>query len=147
MSKESDVIETQKSKAQRDSRRKYAFMNELQMANDPLECALLLGRLNEAISTLCALQDSYYTEYIWNSNNSMREGLEKEGLTEDVFYTMEMKLSKLREILMGGSLNWDEVYQNLYLNAIGHEVYWHEFYENRVRELETKIKKMEKGKA
>lgn len=146
MSKENDVIETAKTKAQRDSHRKYALSNDLQNVNDPLECVLLLGRLNEAIDTLCALQDEYYTNYIWNSSTRVDDALKKEGFNEELFYDMECKLSKLREILMGDSMNWEETYQRMYLNVLGHEVYWKEFYEEKATKLQNEMARMERNK-
>lgn len=143
MSKEAGVVETMQSKAHSDARRKYAWASSFPAVNDNLECVLLLGRLNEAISTMCALQDDHYTDWIWNASTYQKEALEKAGLTEDLFEMVERKLTELRAILMGENLNYDELYQNLYLSALGHEVYWKEFYEDRVRELEYKVRKYE----
>ena len=141
---DSAYIEQMQEKAKRDARRKYSWMSELPLVNDPLECVLLLGRLNEAISTLLALQDDYYTDYIWNSNSEQKKQLEQNGFTEEWFNEVENKLSLLRTILMGNNYDWDEAYDNMYKVALGHEVYWKEFYEERTRELEAKLRKAEK---
>ena len=45
---------------------------------------------------------------------------------------------------MGNNYDWDEAYDNMYKVALGHEVYWKEFYEERTRVLEAKLKKAEK---
>ena len=141
---DSAYIEQKQEKAKRDARRKYSWMSELPLVNDPLECVLLLGRLNEAISTLSALQDDYYTDYIWNSNSEQKKQLEQNGFTEEWFSEVENKLSLLRTILMGNNYDWDEAYDNMYKVVLGHEVYWKEFYEERTRELEAKLRKAEK---
>ena len=141
---DSAYIEQMQEKAKRDARRKYSWMSELPLVNDPLECVLLLGRLNEAISTLLALQDDYYTDYIWNSNSEQKKQLEQNGFTEEWFSEVENKLSLLRTILMGNNYDWDEAYDNMYKVALGHEVYWKEFYEARTKELEAKLRKAEK---
>ena len=145
MSDEANYIEQQKTKANSDARRKYSVSSELQMVNNPTECVLLLGRLNEAISTLSALQDDYYTDYIWNSGARQTELLKQNGFTEEWFCEVEDKLSLLRSILMGENYNWNEAYDQLYKVALGHEVYWKEFYEERVRKLEYELKKKEKA--
>lgn len=49
-------------------------------------------------------------------------------------------------ILMGDSLDFDELYRRLYDEALGHEVYWREFYENRNNELERKLNRIETEK-
>ena len=141
---DSAYIKQKQEKAKRDARRKYSWMSELPSVDDPLECVLLLGRLNEAISTLSALQDDYYTDYIWNSNSEQKKQLEQNGFTEEWFSEVENKLSLLRTILMGNNYDWDEAYDNMYKVALGHEVYWKEFYEERTRELEAKLRKAEK---
>ena len=141
---DSAYIEKIQENAKRDARRKYSLISELPLVNEPLECVLLLGRLNEAISTLLALQDDYYADYIWNSNSWQKKQLEQNGFTEEWFSDVENKLSLLRTILMGNNYDWDEAYDNMYKVALGHEVYWKEFYEERTRELEAKLRKAEK---
>ena len=141
MSEEANYIEQQKTKAHCDAMRKYSVFSELQMTNGPTECVLLLGRLNEAISTMLALQDDYYTDYIWNAGTRQTELLKQNGFTEEWFSEVEDKLSLLRTILMGENYDWDEAYYQLYKVALGHEVYWKEFYEERVRTLEHELKK------
>lgn len=141
---EAKYIEQKQGKAKMDARRKYSWMSELPLVNNPLECVLLLGRLNEAISTLCALQDDYYTDYIWNSNSAQKEQLEKNGFNENWFSEVEDKLSLLRSILMGNNYDWGDAYDAMYKVALGHEVYWKEFYETRTKELEAKLRKAEK---
>lgn len=141
---DSAYIEQMQEKAKRDARRKYSWMSEMPLVNEPVECVLLLGRLNEAISTLLVLQDDYYTDYIWNSNSEQKKQLEQNGFTEGWFSDVENKLSLLRTILMGNNYDWNEAYDNMYKVALGHEVYWKEFYEERTRELEAKLKKAEK---
>ena len=144
MSSESNYIEEKKAKAHCDSRRNYSFMSELQMANEPLQCVLLLGRLNEAIETLSCLQDDYYTDYIWNAGNKQREILEKNGFNEEWFGEIEDKMILLRTLLMGEAYNWEEAYESMYKVALGHEVYWRTFYEERVKKLEYELEKAKK---
>jgi hypothetical protein len=141
---DAEYIENKQEEAKRDTRRKYSWMSELPLVNEPLECVLLLGRLNEAIGTMLALQDDYYTDYIWNSNTAQKEQLEQNGFTESWFSEVEDKLSLLRSILMGNNYDWGEAYDSMYKAALGHEVYWHEFYEERTKELEAKLRKAEK---
>lgn len=140
---EANYIENKRDEARRDARRKYSFMSELPLVNDPLECVMLLGRLNEAINTFSALQDEYYTDYIWNSDKAQKEQLEKSGFSEDWFSEVEDKLSLLRGILMGNNYNWSEAYDNMYRVALGNEVYWKEFYKERAEKLEAKLRKVE----
>lgn len=141
---ESEYIENKKDEAKRDARRKYFWMSELQNVNDPLECVMLLGRLNEAINTFAALQDDYYTDYIWNSNTAQNDQLKQNGFSENWFSEVGDKLSLLRGILMGNNYNWSEAYDNMYRVALGHEVYWKEFYKERTEKLEAKLRKAEK---
>ena len=145
MSDEVKYIEQKQDKAHRDARRKYSYMSEFPMVNNPLECVMLLGRLNEAIETLSALQDDYYTNYIWNSNTHQQELLKKNGFTEDYFSEVENQLSLLRTILLGENYNWSEAYDEMYKVALGHEVYWREFYEERVNKLEYELRKKSKA--
>lgn len=147
MSREGDIISAAKNKAQRDSLRKYAIGEYLSETNEPLECVMLLGRLNEAIDTVSALTDDYYTHYIWNSSSIHDKELRDAGFTEDYFVALEDRLIKLRMILMGDNLRWDVLYQRLYADAIGHEVYWKEFYEKRCRQLEYELEKAKKEKS
>lgn len=146
MSREPENIQKQIDKAHQDCRRKYSFNCDMPEVNNPIECVLLLGRLNEAISLLLSLQDSYYTEYIWNASSLHNEQLKKAGLDDDFFGDVEDKLRTLRSILMGDSLDFDELYRRLYDEALGHEVYWREFYENRNNELERKLNRIETEK-
>lgn len=145
MSRESENIQKQIDKAHRDSRRKYA-VSAIPEANKPLECVLLLGRLNEAISLLLCLQDEYYTDYIWNASSLHDEQLKSAGLTEDFFSEVEDKLRTLRSILIGDSLDFDELYRRLYDEALGYEVYQREFYENLARDLQRKLDRIETQK-
>lgn len=111
--------------------------------NKPLECVLLLSRLNEAINLLLCLQDGYYTEYIWNASPLRDEQLKAAGLNEEFFSDVEDKLRTFRTILVGDSLDFDELYRRLYDEALGHEVYWREFYEEQAKELQRKINRIE----
>ena len=144
MSREPLNIEKQIDKAHRDSRRKSAFDYMLPDTNKPLECTLLLGKLNEAINLLLSLQDDYYTDYIWNASSTQAEQLRAAGLEPKFFSDIEDKLRTLRSILIGESLNFEELYRQLYDDALGHETYWHEFFEKRTRELERKLDKIER---
>ena len=144
MSREPLNIEKQIDKAHQDSRRKYAFDCMLPDTNKPLECILLLGRLNETINLLLALQDNYYTDYIWNASSIQAEQLRAAGLEPNFFSDTEDKLRTLRSILVGDNLNFEELYRQLYDDALGHETYWHEFFEKRTRELERKIDRIER---
>ena len=146
MSRDPKNIQKQIDKANQDFRRKYSFNCDVPEVNEPLECVLLLGRLNEAISLLLSLQDSYYTEYIWNASSLHNEQLKAAGLDSDFFSEVEDKLRTLRSILMGDSLDFDELYRRLYDEALGYEVYWREFYENRNKELERKLNRIEAEK-
>ena len=141
---DADYIKGKRLRAHCDARRKHSHCSELPLVNEPLECVLILGRLNEAISTMLALQDDYYTNYIWNSNTEQQELLKENSLTEEWFSRVESKLTLLRSILMGENYNWDEAYAAMYRNALGEQVYWKEFYEERTKELEAKIREMEK---
>lgn len=143
MSREFENIQKQIEKAHQDSRRKYA-VSAIPEANKPLECVLLLGRLNEAISLLLCLQDEYYTDYIWNTSPLCDEQLKSAGLTEDFFSEVEDKLRTLRSILMGDSLDFEKLYRQLYDEALGYEVYQREFYEKLARDLQRKIDRIEK---
>ena len=146
MSRDPKNIQNQIDKANRDFRRKYPFNCDIPEANRPLECVLLLGRLNEAINLLLCLQDGYYTEYIWNASSLHDEQLKAAGLDKDFFNEVESKLRTFRSILMGDSLDFDELYRRLYDEALGYEVYWREFYENRNKELERKLNRIEAEK-
>ena len=146
MSREPKNIQKQIDKAHRDFRRKYSFNCDMPEANEPLECVLLLGRLNEAIDLLLCLQDDYYTGYIWNASSLHDEQLKAAGLNNDFFSKVEDKLRALRSILLGDSLDFEELYRRLYDEALGHEVYWREFYENRNKELERKLNRIETEK-
>lgn len=106
---------------------------------------MLLGRLNEAIETVSALTDDYYTHYIWNSSSIHDAELKKAGFTEDYFIKLEEDLIKLRQILMGDNLRWDALYKRLYADALGYEVYWKEFYEQRCNRLEIELRKAKEG--
>lgn len=143
MSREPLNIEKQIDKAHQDSRRKYALNSMLPDTNKPLECVLLIGRLNEAINLLLSLQDDYYTDYIWNASSTQAEQLRVAGFEPKFFSDIEDKLRTLRSILIGDSLDFDELYRQLYDDALGHEVYWHEFFEKRTRELERKLNRIE----
>lgn len=143
MSREPLNIEKQIDKAHQDSRRKYALNSMLPDTNKPLECVLLIGRLNEAINLLLSLQDDYYTDYIWNASSTQAEQLRAAGFEPKFFSDIEDKLRTLRSILIGDSLDFDELYRQLYDDALGHEVYWHEFFEKRTRELERKLNRIE----
>lgn len=144
MSREPLNIEKQIDKAHQDSRRKYALDSMLPETNKPLECILLLGKLNEAINLLLSLQDDYYTDYIWNASSTQAEQLREAGLNPEFFSDIEDKLRTLRSILIGESLNFEELYRQLYDDALGYEVYWHEFFEKRTRELERKLDRIER---
>ena len=146
MSREPKNIQKQIEKAHRDFQRKYSFNCDMPEVNNPLECVLLLGRLNEAIDLLLCLQDGYYTEYIWNASSLHDEQLKVAGLDSDFFNEVESKLRTLRSILMGDSLDFDELYRRLYDDALGYEVYWREFYEKRNDELEKKLNRIEAEK-
>lgn len=56
------------------------------------------------------------------------------------------ELRALRSILLGDSLDFEELYRRLYDEALGYEVYWREFYENRNKELERKLNRIETEK-
>lgn len=141
---DASYIEEKQNEARRDARRKYACMLELPTVNEPLECVMFLGRLNEAIDTLSALQDDYYTDYIWNSGSAQKKQLDENGFTETWFSEVEDKLSLLRNILMGDNYNWSEAYDSMYKVALGHEVYWREFYKKRAENVEAKLRKIER---
>ena len=143
MSREPKTIEKQIDKAHRDYHRKYSSNCDMPEVNKPIECVLLLGRLNEAIDLLLCLQDGYYTEYIWNASSLHGEQLKAAGLNEEFFSNVEDKLRIFRNILVGDSLNFDELYRRLYDDILGYEVYWREFYENRNNELERKLNRIE----
>lgn len=143
MSREPKTIEKQINKAHQDYHRKYSFNCDMPEVNKPIECVLLLGRLNEAIDLLLCLQDGYYTEYIWNASSLHSEQLKAAGLNEEFFSNVEDKLRIFRNILVGDSLNFGELYRRLYDEALGHEVYWREFYEKQAEELQRKINRIE----
>lgn len=143
MSREPKAIEKQIDKAHQDYHRKYSFNCDMPEVNKLLECVLLLGRLNEAINLLLCLQDGYYTEYIWNASSLHSEQLKAAGLNEEFFSNVEDKLRIFRNILVGDSLNFDELYRRLYDEALGYEAYWREFYEEQAKELQRKINRIE----
>lgn len=86
--------------------------------NEPFEVALLLQDLNHLINTLSKLSDSdYYLDYIFNGGTAINEGVQALGITEDYLMGLEDKFSKLRSLLYGDRLDWDEVGIALMQNA------------------------------
>ena len=117
----------------------------LNEVNEPLECLAVLKRLNEAISTLCRLQDTdYYLHHIWNSGTWLDEKLKENGFTEEWFSEIEDKLTTLRALLMGDALDYNDLYDELYNNVLAYEAYWHEWYESALNDANQKLAKARK---
>jgi hypothetical protein len=85
-------------------------MLDVDMVNEPIEVAQLLEELNTTISTICKLSDSrYYMEYIFNASRPQQEQLKELGITEEWLNQVEEKLEKLRVVLFGHNLDWDNL--------------------------------------
>ena len=113
----------------------------------------MLIRLNIVITTLSELSDyNYYLDYIWNTGTFLRENLEKNGFTEDYFMEVEDKLRLLRALLFGDSLDFEELYKDLYDKLLYHEAYWNAYNDdwnqklhNENQRLKKKISELEKS--
>ena len=85
-------------------------MLDVDMVNEPIEVAQLLEELNTTISTINKLSDSrYYMEYIFNASMPQQEQLKELGITEEWLNQVEEKLEKLRVVLFGHNLDWDNL--------------------------------------
>ena len=128
----------------------FKYMSDV---NEPLECIEMLRKLNLAITTLSELSDcNYYLEHIWNGGTFLRENLEKNGFTEDYFMEVEDKLRLLRALLFGDSLDFEELYKDLYDKLLYHEAYWNAYNDdwnqklhNENQRLKKKISELEKS--
>ena len=95
----------------------YAFfgnqrttMMNYQMVNEPFEVAQLLADLNTTISTLWQMSDDdYYLNYIFNAGSTQNEMIKELGIDENWFTETAEKLDKLRVVLFGNNLDWDNL--------------------------------------
>ena len=91
---------------------------ESNIVNEPYRVAMLLKRLNEAISTFACLSDTgYYLGYIFNLGKTARDELEEKGFTEDYFCEIQERLEQLRSILFGDCLNFDNLADMMIVEA------------------------------
>lgn len=85
-------------------------MMNYQMVNEPFEVAQLLADLNTTISTLWQMSDDdYYLDYIFNAGSAQNEMVKELGIDENWFEETAEKLEKLRVVLFGNNLNWDNL--------------------------------------
>lgn len=112
---------------------------------DPVECLLLLQSLTDLIHTLYSLSDSdYYLDYIWGSSTTLEEELRNEGFTSDYFDKLVQRFEKLRAILFGNSIDYDEMIARLKDETFVYEYYNRKLYEDRVRILEKELMKLKR---
>ena len=124
---------------------KYGWFSGLPEVNEPVECVMVLKKLNQAIDLMYELSDSaYYLDHIWNASTMQKDDLKEIGADEDYFDGVANKLEQLRCILFGRNLNFKELYNQLYGDLLCHEVYWHEFYEDWAMKLQRENDKLKK---
>lgn len=119
----------------------YGWYTKLPHVNEQLECIAVLKQLNDAITMMYQLSDTrYYLDYIWNAGTTLETQLEEHGYTSDYFVKIAERLELLRSLLFGDSADWDGLYQWLYDDLLGHEVYWNHFHEEQAKRMERELK-------
>ena len=124
---------------------KFSGISLLREGNEPVECVALLKALNETIETMYCLSDtSYYLDYIWNAGTWVKERLKENDLDEDYFIKVAEKLETLRAILMGDSLDYNKLYEDMYHELLGHEAYWNKWHEEMLDKVSRERDKLQR---
>lgn len=122
-------------KGKTDARRKrepaYQFRCDLlDEVNEPLECVALLKLLNDTIDNIWTLTDAgYYLDHIWNANADTSEKLKNAGFDDDYFINLAYRFENLREILIGGSIDYKQLFAEMYDDMLNCEAYYHRYYD------------------
>lgn len=121
-------------------------MNNFAMVNEPYECVMLLERMNDLINTLSQLTDErYYMDYIFNRGTLTEELLDEIGITEEYISNTLDKFEKLRIALFGDCIDWEGLVDYELKMIATKERETNRQNEQYIRQLECKIKQLEKG--
>lgn len=118
-----------------------AWFTAMPDVNEPVECVMLLGKINDAISLFGELTDSHYTEWIFNASSVHEEWIKE--FDEWISKTQD-KLLKFRALLYGDNIDWYRLYDVMYKQVLEHEVYWHYFHEDGEQRAKNENEKLRK---
>ena len=115
--------------------------------NEPFEVADLLNHMNHLINTLYRMSDSdYYFDYIFNAGMAINKGVAELGITEEWLMELADKFEKLRSLLYGDCIDWNEMSITLMRNAAYSLREDNNRLEDRNKSLEYKQREIEKNR-